>query len=259
MNARFQFILCAFLIAIVQGSIDAKPNVILYVVDDLGFADLSLTNTAKRTAGGYARDHSTPNIDMLAGEGVLLDSYYVNRLCSPTRTSLISSRYAYNIGLAGGVITNGFPVALRLNETSIAEHMKAVGYQTHAFGKWDCGYHTWKHTPTERGFDTWLGYYNADEDYNTHSCGGGGCKDKSGHPSKFLDLRNDTNVLEDNSTYSTILYTSEAVRMIKHHDPAQGPFFLYAAYQAVHGPLEAPQKYLDQCDHVSGLQVQYLI
>ena len=105
-----------------------KPNIILYVVDDLGFADLSLKGTAPRTAGGYARDHSTPNIDMLAAEGLILDAYYVNRLCSPTRTSLISSRFAYNLGLAGGVITNGFPVALRLNETCIAQHMKDIGY-----------------------------------------------------------------------------------------------------------------------------------
>lgn len=105
-----------------------KVNIILYVVDDLGFADLSLKGTAPRTAGGYARDHSTPNIDVLASEGLILDAYYVNRLCSPTRTSLISSRFAYNLGLAGGVITNGFPVALRLNETCIAQHMKAIGY-----------------------------------------------------------------------------------------------------------------------------------
>eukprot|EP01047_Picozoa_sp_COSAG01_P054182 COSAG01_NODE_5890_length_3967_cov_83.799121_5_plen_107_part_00 len=101
------------------------------MVDDLGFADLSLEHTAPRTAGGYARDHATPNIDTLAAEGLILDAYYVNRLCSPTRTSLISSRYAYNLGLAGGVITNGFPVALRLNETCIAQHMKRYALVAH--------------------------------------------------------------------------------------------------------------------------------
>lgn len=69
----------------------------------------------------------------------MLDAYYVNRLCSPTRTSLLSSRYAYTLGLAGGVITDGFPVALRLNESTIADHLKPLGYQTHGFGKWDIG------------------------------------------------------------------------------------------------------------------------
>ena len=97
-----------------------------------------------------------------------------------------------------------------------------------------------------RGFDSWLGYYNADEDYLTHSCGARLCK-----KGKSLDLRNDTAVLPDNHTYSTFLYTSEGVRMIEHHDPKQGPFFLYGAYQAVHGPLEAPQRFLDRCAHVT--------
>ena len=55
---------------------------------------------------GHA-EYTTPHLDTLAREGVMLNDYYVNQLCSPTRTSLISSRYAYNLGLAGGVITNG--------------------------------------------------------------------------------------------------------------------------------------------------------
>merc|ERR1712232_847792 len=115
----------------------------------------------------------------------------------------------------------------------MGQHMKDIGYQTYAFGKWDVGYHTWRHTPTMRGFDSWLGYYNADEDYLTHTCGGGTC-------GRGLDLRNGTDVLHDSNTYSTILYTTEAVRIINHHDPRKGPLFLYGAYQAVHGPLEAP-------------------
>jgi arylsulfatase B len=176
----------------------------------------------------------------------------VNQLCSPTRTSLISSRYAYNLGLAGGVITNGHPVALRLNESSVGEHFKALGHRTHAFGKWDCGYHTKMHTPTFRGFDTFVGYYNADEDYNTHSCGGCGC------PGGGLDLHDDHDgnlkLLEDRTTYSTVLYTAAIIAEIEKAPTCPGtgvagsaPFFLYAAYQAVHGPLEAPQKYIDEC------------
>ena len=96
-------------------------------------------------------------MDRLAREGVVLDNYYVLQLCSPTRTSLLSSRYAYNTGLGNGVITNGHAVALRLNESIMAEHFRGQGYRTSAFGKWDIGYHTWAHTPTERGFDHYLG------------------------------------------------------------------------------------------------------
>ena len=229
-----------------------KTNVILFVIDDLGWADLAFEGfppAMERTAGGHA-EFSTPHLDRLAREGVLLDRYYVNQLCSPTRTSLVSSRYAYNLGLAGGVITNGHAVALRLNESSIGQHFKALGHRTHAFGKWDVGMTTKYHTPTYRGFDTFVGYYNADEDYLTHHCGGCGC-------AAGLDLHDDRagslQLLQDNSTYSTILYTKAIIDEISKAPTCPGgiagtaPFFLYAAYQAVHGPLEAPQRFIDEC------------
>jgi arylsulfatase B len=204
----------------------------------------------ERTAGGHA-EYATPHLDRLAREGVVLDRYYVNQLCSPTRTSLVSSRYAYNLGLAGGVITNGHAVHLRLNESSIGQHFKALGMRTHAFGKWDVGMTTKYHTPTYRGFDTFVGYYNADEDYLTHSCGGCGCP-------AGLDLHDDHSgnlkLLEDNTTYSTVLYTAAIIEQISKSPTCPGsgvaglpPFFLYAAYQAVHGPLEAPQQHIDEC------------
>ena len=63
-----------------------------------------------------------------------------------------------DLGLAGGVITNGHAVALRLNESSIGQHFNALGHRTHAFGKWDVGMTTKYHTPTYRGFDTFVGY-----------------------------------------------------------------------------------------------------
>lgn len=90
------------------------------------------------------------------------------RSAQPTRTALMSSRYAYNLGLSHGVITNGHAVALRLNESTIAQHLKDMGYATHAFGKWDIGYHTWAHTPTRRGFDTWLGWVKHLRDDRTY-------------------------------------------------------------------------------------------
>ena len=64
---------------------------------DLGFSDTSLVGAPARSGDGRAKDYVTPHIDRLAREGILLDSYYVNRLCSPTRTSLLSSRFASNI------------------------------------------------------------------------------------------------------------------------------------------------------------------
>jgi len=233
----------------------SPPNILLYVIDDLGWGDLSLKGLQeKRTAGGNS-EFTTPNIDSLASKAIVLDNYYVNYLCSPTRTSLLSGRYAYNLGLAGGVITNGHAESLRLNESTIAEALKKLGYQTTAVGKWDAGYTTPSNTPVGRGFDNFFGYYNADEDYYTHSCGGAGAK-PSCHG---IDLHNDTRdnegnivlrVFENNLTYSTFLYTHYIERTIMNHDSTKGPFFIYGAYQAVHGPLEAPEKYLSQCTNI---------
>ena len=230
-----------------------RPNILMYVIDDLGWGDLSLSGLAQdRTQGGHST-FRTPHIDRLASEGVVLDRYYVNQLCSPTRTSLLSARYAYHLGLGGGVITDGHPETLRLNESTIANHLKELGYKTHAVGKWDAGYTIPHETPVGRGFDTFVGYYNADEDYYTHECGGAGAHP----PCSGLDLHDDSvnsagelvlRPLYDRTTYSTTLYTSAVVNTIARHDRSLGPFFIYAAYQAVHGPLEAPERYQHMCE-----------
>lgn len=204
--------------------------------------------TEDRRAGGHA-EYTTPHLDKLSSEGVVLNDYYVDQLCSPTRTALMSSRYAYNLGLSNGVITNGHPVALRLNESTIAEHLKSVGYTTAAFGKWDIGYHTWHHTPTKRGFDSFLGYYDADEDYYKHTAGLGFC-DTAPSPKcpGGIDFNKNTVGFNDSDVYSTYAYTSGIVAMIEEHAHGNGkPFFIYAAYQAVHGPLESPQRFIDAC------------
>ena len=111
--------------------------------------------------------------------------------------------------------------------------------------------HKWEYTPTYRGFDTFYGYYNADEDYFTHSCGGDAYIDpktkKRMHP-HGVDFRNNKDpILTENGTYSTNLFTSAIERTILSHDADTGPFFVYAAYQSVHGPLEVPDSYLEGC------------
>ena len=73
------------------------PHIIMFVIDDLGWNDVSY----------HGAEFSTPNIDRLAMSGVRLEQYYVNRVCSPTRSSLMAGRYAYNMAMDGFVIANG--------------------------------------------------------------------------------------------------------------------------------------------------------
>ena len=220
-------VLAVGLTILVQHNDAAKPNILMLVIDDLGWNDTSYKGS----------DIETPTIDKFANEGIRLQQYYVQRLCSPTRSAIMSGRYPYHNGLARQVITNGHPFGLPLNQTTIANELKKGGYATHSIGKWDLGMHKWEYTPTYRGFDTFYGYYDADEDYYTHSVG----------PFEHaLDFRNNTKpVTDQNGTYSTFLFTKAVEQAIVKHDTGKGPFFIYAAYQSVHTPLEAPQSYID--------------
>ncbi|XP_065888129.1 arylsulfatase B-like [Dysidea avara] len=210
-----------------QNDAVAKPNILMIVIDDLGWNDTSYKGS----------DIKTPTIDKFANEGIRLQQYYVQRLCSPTRSALMAGRYPYHMGLARQVITNGHPFGVPLNQTTIANELKRGGYSTHSVGKWDLGMHKWEYTPTYRGFDSFYGYYDADEDYYTHSVG----------PfERALDFRNNTKPVSDqNGTYSTFLFTEAVEQAIAKHDSDKGPFFIYAAYQSVHTPLEVPQSYID--------------
>ena len=102
-----------------------KPNIIFFVIDDLGWND----------TGYQGADYSTPTLDKLATEGIRLKQYYVQPVCSPSRSALLAGKYAYNLGLADGVITNGHPYGLGLDETTLAQHLKDGGYATHAVGE----------------------------------------------------------------------------------------------------------------------------
>jgi len=101
-----------------------RPNIILFVIDDLGWNDTNYQGA----------EYETNYLDKFTSEGVRLKQYYVQSLCSPSRSALMAGRYSYNLGLAHGVITNGHPYGLSLDEVTLAEQLKSGGYSTHAIG-----------------------------------------------------------------------------------------------------------------------------
>ena len=113
------------------GKGSSARHILFFVIDDLGFADLSYKS---HMYGGTAPP-PTPHIDALALSGVRLESYYVNQLCSPTRTALLSGRYAYTIGMEDGVIVDGVSGDLPLNLLTIGDQMRRAGFETSAYGK----------------------------------------------------------------------------------------------------------------------------
>uniref|UniRef100_A0A7M5V5Q7 Sulfatase N-terminal domain-containing protein n=1 Tax=Clytia hemisphaerica TaxID=252671 RepID=A0A7M5V5Q7_9CNID len=231
---EFLLLFCILGYALVKS--EQPPNVVLIVADDLGWTDVSFHGSDQIP---------TPNIDKLAKEGIILNNYYVQPICSPTRSALMTGRYPIHTGMFHGVIRPEEPYGVSLEEKILPEYLRELGYATHAIGKWHLGYFAKEYTPTYRGFDTFYGYYNGAEDYFYHN--------RSGyHFPKFhgLDLHHDVEgdqqpVRTQDGNYSTYMYSDEAITTINQH-PSEKPLFLYLPFQNVHGPLMAPQETIDK-------------
>ena len=214
----------------------APKHVLLIVVDDLGSADLGYTGSLIRT----------PTIDALAASGVRLGSFYVQRACSPTRAALMTGRYNIRYGFQSGVLTDANAYALPLNETLLPAFVKRAAGGTaraHMVGKFHLGFASWRHTPTFRGFDSFLGYYSGDADYFTHEgdCGG---FDMRVEDSPACGANCSRSMWESRGVYSTHLFAQRAVSIIAAHDPAE-TLFLYLPFQAIHVPDQVPAAYME--------------
>jgi arylsulfatase B len=163
------------------------------------------------------------------------------QVCSPTRASLLSSRYSYNIGMDGNVLTGKDQRCMPTNMSTVGDQMKNNGVATAMIGKYDAGYSSWACTPNCRGFDYWLGYYGAAEDYYLH--GSKASLDFHENYDQAPQYRNE---------YSTNLFSRKAVEWIGNATASGGQAgtFLYLAYQAVHGPIEAPPLNYSACAHI---------
>ncbi|CAG2177514.1 unnamed protein product [Oppiella nova] len=126
----------------------APPNVIVFMADDMGWTDV-----------GYHSDHVlTPNIDTLAADGIVLNQYYTQRLCSPSRGALLTGVHPIHTGLQNCVILDTQPIGLPLHFKLWPQYLKQYDYATHIVGKWHLGHMQREHTPTYRGFDSHVGF-----------------------------------------------------------------------------------------------------
>jgi arylsulfatase A-like enzyme len=223
-----QLLILAVLIlcATTQAPAQRPPNVILIMMDDMGYGDL----------GSYgASDVRTPNIDRLAREGVRLTDAYANGpVCTPTRAALISGRYQQRVGLEWALTSSPADRELGLPAlgASLPALLKTSGYATGLVGKWHLG---WKPEfgPMAHGFDEFYGFLGGAHSYYTNQADifrvGGGSP----------DLFENTKPVEATG-YLTDEITRRAVRFITRH--ADQPFFLEVAYNAVHWPFEPPDR-----------------
>ncbi|XP_075534847.1 arylsulfatase B-like [Dermacentor variabilis] len=136
------------------------PHIIIFLADELGWDDVSFHGSSQIP---------TPNIDALAADGVVLNNYYVQPFCTPSRAALMTGLYPIRTGMQGFPIGIAEPWGLPLNVRIMPQYFKELGYETHLIGKWHLGSYTRNHTPTSRGFDSFYGFYNGEEDYFTHN------------------------------------------------------------------------------------------
>ncbi|WP_291168037.1 arylsulfatase [Gimesia sp.] len=231
--------LCCLACLLITSTVEAaRPNIILIMVDDMGFSDI----------GCYGGEIETPHIDALAAGGVRFSQFYNSGRCCPTRATLMTGLHPHQTGI--GWMTNppgdprGYskPPAYQgyLNRecVTLAEVLKPAGYATLMTGKWHLGFNAQDRWPLQRGFDKYFG------------CVSGATR--FFHPVAPRGMTFGNEDIEtpasttDRPFYTTDAYTDYAIRFLNEHQQAKEtqdkPFFLYLAYTAPHWPLQAHEE-----------------
>ncbi len=213
--------------AALPASAQERPNVVVILVDDLGYGDLSSYG---------AEDLQTPNVDGLMAAGMRLDNFYANSpVCSPTRAALLTGRYPDLVGVPGLIRTHAADTWGYLDPQAVllSTMFKRGGYHTAAVGKWNLGLSS-PNLPLERGFDTFYGFLDdMMDDYYDHRRFG-------------INYMRDQNAEIDPEGHATDLFSAAAADYIRERARWNAPFFLYLAYNAPHTPIQPPDDWLDR-------------
>ena len=203
------------------------PNVVLILVDDLGYGDLS--------SHGHPTIR-TPHIDALAREGRRFTQFVMAAsVCTPSRAALLTGCYPRRVGLHEAVIFPNDDHGLHPDEVTLAEILKGAGYATGAFGKWHLG-HRRGLLPTDQGFDEWFGIPYSNDMAQQHR------PDPSRYPYRLPLLRDDEVIeWEPDQRQLTTRFTDAVVRFIDEN--AERAFFVYLAHPMPHVPLYASQAF----------------
>jgi len=227
-------ILLPVLIALEEALLPAaSPNILYMIVDDFGYNDVSWNNPAMHT----------PVLAQLAEEGVILDKFYSQPRCSPSRAALLTGIYPYKMSIQRGNISPFRPSGLATVFPTLPELLKESGYSTHLVGKWHLGYCHEDYLPTRRGFDTFFGQYGQQTDHYTR------VDVQNRHIGAGYDLRRGENVTyEGAGVYSSKLWAQETVALLDKLDEKNQPWYLQVAFTAARAPFQAPDRFMEMYD-----------
>ncbi|WP_182870339.1 sulfatase-like hydrolase/transferase [Rhodopirellula sp. JC639] len=223
------------LLGSVHALADDRPNLIVIMADDMGYADAGFTG---------ARDIQTPNLDKLAASGVVFRQGYANHpFCGPTRAALLSGRYQHRFGFETNPAYDPANPIMGIDPdvTLFPKRLQQAGYVTGCVGKWHLGAAAPFH-PNNRGFDYFYGFLGGGHDY---------FRIDLTKPVKEAYLqsltRNDKPATFDG--YLTTALSRDAAGFVESNKDK--PFFLYLAYNAPHGPLQAPDEDIERYNHIA--------
>lgn len=214
-----------------------KPNILIMIADDMGYADL----------GCYGGISNTPNLDNLAGGGILFTDFYAAAPnCSPSRSGLLTGRAPSRTGMYNYRSPN-HPMHLRHEEITIAEVLKDVGYQTSHFGKWHLGALPYdsilQHPqPSDQGFDYSLGTEN---------------NAVPSHLNPVNFVRNGKK-LGTQEGYSCQIVADEAISWMTNLYDGKGPFFMYVAFHEPHKKIASPPELVEKYKKYPPSDAEYL-
>ena len=209
---------------------DTRPNIIVVLVDDMGFSDI----------GCYGSEIATPNIDKLGLNGIRFTQFYNAARCCPSRASLLTGLYPHQAGMGGMVATHGrvrepgaYQGWLSQNSVTLAEVLKQTGYNTYMAGKWHVGEDSldW---PVKRGFDKYFGLIS------------GACSYFEILPNRKIVNQNSLCTSLPEGFYMTHAVTDSAASFVNEGLRSEKPFFLYLAYTAPHWPLHAVKDKIEE-------------
>ncbi len=213
---------------------DTSPNIIVFMADDMGFADAGFTG---------AKDIKTPNLDKLAASGVIFENGYITHPFSgPSRAGFLSGRYQHRFGFEHNPPSDPANpiVGIDVHEKLFPERLQEVGYTTGIIGKWHLGSAAPYH-PLNRGFDYFYGFLNGGHDYFTIDV------TEPVHNGYKQGLVRNKQVANFEG-YLTTALSNDAVSFVENNKDK--PFFLFVSYNAPHQPLQAPEEDIERYSHI---------
>jgi arylsulfatase A-like enzyme len=207
-----------------------KPNIVLILIDDMGYGDIEPFG---------CKNCKTPALDRMASEGLKLTSFYAAPVCSASRAQIQTGCYAPRVSILG-ILRPNSPTGLNPQEHTVAELLKAQGYATMCIGKWHLGDQP-EFFPTHYGFDHYFGLPYSNDMLRPRSDTG----------EKVVPLMRDDKVIKlwnaDDQDQMARLYTEEAIKFIKEN--REHPFYLYLAHNAVHVPIHPGPEFRGRSGH----------